>query len=71
MDNLVTMLLLGGTLFALCYWATSKRKRITTQCPKCGALCHASGWSTGLMDRRTGAYIHDFKCPHCGMSFMK
>ena len=67
--NLFIAVLGWGGLFALCYWAHHKRRQNTRRCPRCGTECHASGWSTGLRDGRTGAYIYSFKCPKCGHKF--
>ena len=71
MDNLhdLLMAIFGGAfLFFVCKKATDKRKAITKQCPRCGNICHASRWSTG-MRYASGGYIHKFKCPNCGYEF--
>ena len=49
--------------------APIKRSKITHTCPRCGSICHASPWSSGLRYRDTGAYIHNFKCQKCGNKF--
>ena len=67
-SDLFFVLLAGGFLFFICKWAGDKRAKITHRCPKCGTMCHASRWSTGLK-HRGGGYVHSFKCPNCGNSF--
>lgn len=55
-------------LIGLCYYACKKRASHTYRCPKCGTMCNASPWSTGL--RYTGGRaIHSYKCRHCGNEF--
>lgn len=55
-------------LIGLGYMTCKKRTKITRRCPKCGMMCNASPWSTGLM-HHDGSYVHDFKCNHCGNKF--
>lgn len=55
-------------LVSICYQSCKKRTEITHHCPKCGTLCNASPWSTGIR-RAGGNYIHNFKCPNCGKEF--
>ena len=66
--DLIMLILGGGFLFFICKWAGDKRAQITHRCPKCGTICHASRWSTGLK-HRYGGEVHKFKCPNCGNSF--
>ena len=37
----------GIVLFYVCYRIRKKRSENTCRCPKCGAMCNTSGWSTG------------------------
>lgn len=67
-SELILTILAGGFLFFICKWASDKRAQITHRCPKCGTICHASRWSTGLK-HRGGGYVHSYKCPNCGNSF--
>lgn len=69
MESEILLTILGGSfLFGICYWARQKRKQITRRCPKCGAICHADGSSTGL--RNAYGPVHSFKCHNCGNKFM-
>lgn len=61
-------ILSGAFLFGICYWSRQKRKQITRRCPKCGAICHADGSSTGL--RNAYGPVHSFKCHNCGNKFI-
>lgn len=57
MDILLTLI---GSAFLIfvCYKACKKRTEITHDCPKCGTLCNAKPWSTGLR-RAGGGYIQE------------
>lgn len=68
MEHLITTFLGVAFLFFLCKKAGDKRRKITKRCPKCGTLCHASRWSTGLQ-HQDGSYVHSFTCPNCGNKF--
>lgn len=68
MEHLIMILLGVAFLFFLCKKAGDKRRKITKRCPKCGTLCHASRWSTGLQ-HQDGSYVHSFTCPNCGNKF--
>lgn len=63
--DLIGLLLGGGVLLFLCIKACKKRSEITHRCPKCGNICNASPWSTGLR-HSDGSYVHSFKCKNCG-----
>lgn len=65
---MVELIIGGAILFFLAKWAGDKRSKITHRCPKCGTICNASRWSTGLK-HRDGSYVHSYKCPNCGNSF--
>lgn len=67
--DLIGLLLGGGVLLFLCIKACKKRSEITHRCPKCGNICNASPWSTGLR-HSDGSYVHSFKCKNCGYKFM-
>lgn len=69
MESDIFLTILGGSfLFGICYWARQKRKQITRRCPKCGAICHADGASTGL--RNAYGPVYSFKCHNCGNKFI-
>lgn len=68
MEALAPVILGLAFLGILGYVSCKKRAQITRRCPKCGTICNASPWSTGLM-HRDGSYVHDFKCNHCGNKF--
>lgn len=46
----------------------AQRRQVTRQCPKCGATCNASPFSTGVRTAR--GEIYKFKCPNCGHKFL-
>ena len=67
MESEILLTILGGSfLFGICYWARQKRKQITRRCPRCGAICHANGASTGL--RNAYGAVHSFKCHNVGIN---
>lgn len=69
MESDIFLAILGGSfLFGICYWAKQKRKQVTRRCPKCGAICHANGASTGL--RNAYGPVYNFKCNNCGNKFI-
>lgn len=69
MEKDIIGLLLGGAVLAFfCFMACKKRSEITHRCPKCGNMCNASPWSTGLRNGY-GGYVHSFKCKKCGHEF--
>lgn len=69
MESDIFLAILGGSfLFGICYWVRQKRKQITRRCPKCGAICHADGASTGL--RNAYGPVYNFKCHNCGNKFI-
>lgn len=66
--DLIILIIAGAFLYFLCKLAGDKRAKITHRCPKCGTICHASRWATGMM-HNDGSYVHSFKCPNCGNKF--
>lgn len=61
----------GFVLFYVCYRINRKRSENKCRCPKCGTICNASGWSTGLIDGRTGYHLLSYKCKKCGYKFLR
>ena len=59
----------GALLFTICFLACKKRSEVTHRCPKCGTICNASPWSTGLR-HSGGGEVYKFKCPNCGEKFL-
>lgn len=55
-------------LVYMCTRAMAQRRQVTRQCPKCGATCNASPFSTGVRTAR--GEIYKFKCPNCGHKFL-
>mgnify|MGYP006356888613 CR=1 FL=1 len=67
--DLIGLLLGGGLLIFLCVRACKKRMEETRRCPRCGNICNASPWSTGLINSY-GSPVYSFKCKNCGFKFL-
>ena len=60
--GVIVIILIGIAIYAAIA-APVKRSKHTARCPKCGTICNASPWGTGLHHEAK------YTCPKCGHTF--